>query len=327
MTEAVDFPVTWLDPSDAELTWEWDDMHMPAALTPLAGDYVLTMGSGFAYGYERLGVPAEIRTRVWNGYAYFALATDVPESERPAMWERRKAAARARIPHTDAYWREVALPELRGIYAWVAARPVETMPAAELAETWDEVWTRIARCWSIHFYAIRGPYQVLDDLADLYESIVENATPGEALALIGGGIDELQDVERRLEALTAQIAATPGLAERLVEPGMTIADLAGSPDAEPFVPAWRRSSRSTVISVRTSTTWPSPHGRKSRPPPRRAREKGRTTGHDRSGRASRSGLPLRQRHWPAGRGPRSARIRRRGATSTSSSRRRARSDR
>ena len=235
---ATEFPVDWLDPSDAELSWEWDDMHMPAALSALAADWVRTMGSGFAYGYERLGVPAEIRTRVWNGYAYFALATDVPESERPAMWARRTEAARARIPFTEAYWHGVAIPEVRGIYAWIAARPVETLPAAELAETWDDVWTRVGRCWSIHFYAIRGPYQVLDDLADLYESIVENAAPGEALALIGGGIGELQDVERRLEDLVALVAATPGLAERLVKAattGATIADLAAFPGAAPFI--------------------------------------------------------------------------------------------
>ena len=37
---------------------------------------------------------------------------------------------------------------------------------------------RIGRCWSIHFYAIRGPYQVLEDLADLYESVIESAGTG-----------------------------------------------------------------------------------------------------------------------------------------------------
>ncbi len=125
--------------------------------------------------------------RIWNGYAYFGLATDVPESEQAAMWERRTERARARIPLTEAYWRDEAVPELRAVYAWVAERPVETMPAAGLADTWDEAWRRIGRCWSIHFYAIRGPYQVLEDLADLYESVIAEAAPGEALALVGGG--------------------------------------------------------------------------------------------------------------------------------------------
>ena len=130
-----------------------------------------------AYGHQRMGTPVEMRVRVWNGYAYFGLATDVPEAEQDAMWERRTEAARAAIQDADAYWHERAVPEVSAAYAWVAARPVETMPPPELAETWDEVWARIGRCWAIHFYAIRGPYQVLDDLADLYESVVEARRP------------------------------------------------------------------------------------------------------------------------------------------------------
>jgi rifampicin phosphotransferase len=235
---ADEFPVLWLDPSDADVSWEQDHMHMPAALTSLSADYVLTLGSGFAYCYRRLDIPIDIRTRIWNAYAYFGVATDVPEGEQPSMWERRTEACRARIPVTEAYWRETAIPELRDIYDWVASRPVETMPAEELAETWEEVWTRIGRCWSIHFLAIRGPYQVLDDLADLYESVVPDAPPGDALALIGGGIHELHDVERRLEELAKLASATPGLAERLadgVTTGVTIADLAAIPGSAPFV--------------------------------------------------------------------------------------------
>ena len=165
-----DFPVEWAEPRDAELSWEWDDMHMPYALTPLAADYVRTLASGFAYAYQRLEIPIDIVGRVWNGYAYFALDTRVPEEEQPAMWDRRTERARARIPLTEAYWRDEAVPELRGHYAWVDGLAVEAMPGDELAERWDEAWTRIGRCWSIHFYAIRGPYQVLDDLADRYEA-------------------------------------------------------------------------------------------------------------------------------------------------------------
>ena len=76
-----DFPITWVEPSDAELTWEWDDMHMPTAVTPLAGDYNLLMGTGFAYGYERLSVPYEVLTRVWNNYTYFGWRKNIPDSE------------------------------------------------------------------------------------------------------------------------------------------------------------------------------------------------------------------------------------------------------
>jgi phosphohistidine swiveling domain-containing protein len=234
MPSDAEFPIEWLDPSDPEITWEWDDMHMPGALSALAGDYALVIATGMAYGHKRLGTPVEMRIRVWNGYAYYGLATDVPEAERDAMWQRRIEGARAAIKTADSYWHERAVPEVSAAYAWVAARPVETMPAAELADTWDEVWERIGRCWSIHFYAIRGPYQVLDDLADLYESVIEGSTPGEALGLIGGGDHELQAVERDLEELAAIVARTPGLAERLAEPGVSIDELVASSGATEF---------------------------------------------------------------------------------------------
>ena len=229
-----EFPIEWVDPSDAGITWEWDDMHMPAALSALGGDYVRVIAGGMAYGHQRLDTPVEMRIRIWNGYAYFGLATDVPESEQAAMWERRHEGARAAIQTADAYWHERAVPELSAAYDWVATQPVETMPAAALADTWDQVWARIERCWAIHFYAIRGPYQVLDDLADLYESALPESAPAEALGLIGGGDHELQAVERDLEGLTAIVRRTPGLSERLTVPGVAFDELVREPGAAEF---------------------------------------------------------------------------------------------
>ena len=135
---------------------------------------------------------------------------------------------------TEAYWRDEAVPELRGHYAWIDRLAVEALPGDELSERWDEAWTRIGRCWSIHFYAIRGPYQVLDDLADRYEAILPDAPPGQGLALISGGVHELHDVERRLESLAALVAATPALKARIGRPHPTVAELTGLPGGDAF---------------------------------------------------------------------------------------------
>ena len=82
---------------------------------------------------------------------------------------RRRAARRSRRRRVLA---ERAVAELRAIYAWVAARPVETAEPPSSPRLGRGLGTDRAR-WAIHFYAIRGPYQVMDDLADLYESVVE----------------------------------------------------------------------------------------------------------------------------------------------------------
>jgi len=75
------------------------------------------------------------------------------------------------------------------------------MAPEDLAVAWDESWARIGRAWRIHFYAITGVYQVLDDLAAQYEALVADASPGEALRLIGGTVSEVQDVAEGLERL------------------------------------------------------------------------------------------------------------------------------
>jgi len=195
------FPVTFSDPAQADLMWEWDDMHMPFALTPLAGDFVLAVGSGFddpniRYSDAGFGVfPQRWHCAVWNGYAYFAIQRNYPDEERPAVIERYTAMARSRIEATDAYWRGELLPELHRLYDRIESVPVEAGSGDEVAAGWEAAWQACERAWAIHFDAILGPYQVMDDLADAYEAAKPGAPPGEALRLAHGGRHELLDVE------------------------------------------------------------------------------------------------------------------------------------
>ena len=206
-----EFRFDWREPSDGELTWEWDDMHMPFALAPLAGDYVEVIGHGFAYRYERLELPIDVLARVWNGYAYFAVRSDLPDAANERYADQTVPARRATVPLAGAYWRDRAMPELRELYRWIDEIPVASLPVEQLAEAWDGAWRRIARAWQIHFYAITGPYQVLNDLADLYEAIIPGASPGEALRLIQGTNEALQAVDEGIEQLHQVAAQQPAI--------------------------------------------------------------------------------------------------------------------
>lgn len=211
----VDFPFEWREPADAELSWEWDDMHTPFALAPLAGDYFELIADGFSYRYEKLGVSAYPIGRVWNGYAYVAMRWGVPEDEREALMKRLRAGSRAAVPLAARYWAETAMPELRAIYDWIDGLPVAAMPAAELANAWRDAWSRCGRAWKIHFYAITGPYRALEDLADVYESVMDGAPAAEALRMARVGIEELQAMERGIERLTSVAADEPAIATHL----------------------------------------------------------------------------------------------------------------
>jgi phosphohistidine swiveling domain-containing protein len=237
------FPIDFDDPADIELAWEWDDMHMPFALTPLSGDFVRVVGSGFddpniRYSDAGFGAfPQRWHCAVWNGYAYFAIRRNYSQEERPAVIERYTAMARSRIEATDAYWREQLLPELHQLYDRIESVPVETGSRDEVAAGWEAAWQAAERAWAIHFDAILGPYQVMDDLADAYEVANPGAPPGEALRLAQGGHHELLDVELGAEQLAALAAASPAVADALRAGVRSIEALGEMPDGGEFVAA------------------------------------------------------------------------------------------
>ena len=235
-----DFPIEWSDPTDVERSWRRDEMHSPFYLVPLSQDYVTLIGNGFGYRYERLDVPISMRAQVVNGYLYFSWVPLGPESEHEAVVEQYLATCREHTPFAVDYWAR-SVPELKGLYADIAAIDVEALPAEQLAEAWEMAWERAQRAWAIHFYAITGPYQVMDDLADLYESVVEKAHPGEALKLIQGTIHELVGVDAGLGRLTERAGASPELAGAVAaRPAPSLEAIAALPGGEAFVSELRR---------------------------------------------------------------------------------------
>ena len=262
-----DFPIEWLTPHDAELSWEWDDMHMPMSVAPLAADYTADAGVGLRLRLPAPRDPGRDPGPGLNGYAYFTVDDRGPRS-RSAM-RCGRAVTRRPVRRSRSPMRTGANGPSRSCarhYGWVAAAPVEAMPADELAAAWDEAWARIGRCWSIHFYAIRGPYQVLEDLADLYESVVEDASPGEALGLIGGGVHELHDgrAAARGAGRHWSVADARGRRSLPASASVTVAELAARPEAAALMDGPRRiPGRRTAISARASTTSPCRRGPRS----------------------------------------------------------------
>ncbi len=210
---AVDFPVAFADPADAEFTWERDDMHLPFALTPLAEDFaVRVIGGSFNPHYEEFGSKFRLYGAAWNGWVYFSGRPNVSEDDEKTAQARWIEVLRGRIPVTKAYWDEEVLPELKGIFARIAAISIEDLPGDEAADAWLGAWSATLRAWVLHFYTIMGPYQVLDDLIDAYNGAMGPNHDAEALGLLGGGHHELAEVEAGIERLAQLAAAEPALA-------------------------------------------------------------------------------------------------------------------
>ena len=211
-----DFPHQFAEPQHAELAWEWDDMHMPFALTPLAGDYATRLiGAGLNESYAPFGFPDRYYAAVWNGYVYYAYAPNVADDDRKAADERFKDFCRERAETMLAWWQDEAIPELERLYDGLNRVPVDEASGADLATAWLAAWSAMERAWRIHFVAIMAPYQVVSDLADLYEKHTPDAPPGEALGLIQGFSPDLFSVAVALDRVVATAVAAPGVAERL----------------------------------------------------------------------------------------------------------------
>jgi phosphohistidine swiveling domain-containing protein len=232
------FPVEFDDPADMRLTWERDDMHMPFAVTPLAADYAVDIvGESFNEHWRMFGGPQHMRGHAWNGYVYYAFQANVPDEERPAFRERWTEVVRSRIAVTKTWWDSEALPELAAIYDEIQAIPVDDLSGSDLAAAWDRTWERLLRAWQIHFIAIMGPYQVLEDLSDAYGSAMGPGKDAEALALVEGAHHELEDVEAGAERLAAVAAASPQVSGRLTRdgPAPTREEIAALPGGEAFI--------------------------------------------------------------------------------------------
>lgn len=213
MDETV-FPIQWEDPSDADLSWEWDDMHHPTPLAPLAGDYVRHgLASGFNYRYERLHLPMHVYCRVINGYVYFAAEFGEPDKDRVREQAREKRRGQARV--VRSYWNDKVLPTSLQTYQWMRAAPIETAALITVAELWDDAWNRIRHLWGLHFMTNSGSYQALDDLADFYESIVPGANASDACMLIQSGAADLQQLEQDLYELAECARGFPEVAQAI----------------------------------------------------------------------------------------------------------------
>ncbi len=208
-----DFSLEIVDTADLERTWEQDDMHLPFALTPLAADYIeKALGASFNHHYRRFGGTQTLEARVWHGYGYFGFSWNVPEDQEDASKDAWTAALRARIPATAAYWRDEAIPELQRLYDAITAIRVDELASGTLADAWRQAWVATRSAWEIHFVSIMGPYQVLEDLADLYGAAMGPGHDVEAMTLTRGGAQELAQVEAEIENLAAMLTASPELA-------------------------------------------------------------------------------------------------------------------
>ena len=235
-TPSADFTIEFERPGDEQISWEWDDMHMPFAMTALAGDYVAELiTGGMNEHYRMFDFPQRMRCAVWHGYAYFGLQRNYPVEQRPAILERYFEVARQRAEITSPQWWDEVIPELHQLYESMASIDVDGLAAAALADAWESAWQAGLRAWELHFIWIMGPYQILEDLTDLYAAVMGKGTDQEALRLVHGRSDDLASVDLDTERLAMLATEQPAIAARLQQPDPDPEALRGLPGGPEFL--------------------------------------------------------------------------------------------
>jgi phosphohistidine swiveling domain-containing protein len=207
------FPIAWENPRDAELAWEWEEMHCPRVFTPLAGDYMAShIEDGLNYRYEKFGMPIRYRCRLINNYVYIGEELD-PTADREALREKGLEGRLALTKDVRQYWEQRVFPTMMDSYKWMERVPLETAPLAEVAGAWDEFWQKVRLLYRLHFMTNAGSYQSLDSLIDLCTSLLDGISEADALRLVQGLPNDLQRVQRDLFELARQAGDDAKVAE------------------------------------------------------------------------------------------------------------------
>ena len=235
------FPVTWDDPAEAELSWEWEEMHCPHPLPPLAGEYMLTaVQDGFNYRFAKFDIPLRFRGRLVNGYLYIAPITTEGATLQDASMKSR-AIRQQQMRTVRVYWDETVFPAVTEAYRWMREARVEAATLDESVAMWDELWHRLRRLWGLHFMITSASYAALDWLIDVYGRVVEGARPEDALQLVQGTANELQQVERDLFALVETAGAHPSVVDHILnDPHTSLSRLRGTTGGREVVEALER---------------------------------------------------------------------------------------
>ncbi len=213
-----DFPFSWEDPADAELTWMWEKTHCPESVPVLAQDFWIHVFDGISTAAEYYGEPGRMVARRINSYIYFAERMVVDADEIEAAKERAKEAGLAAAPKLKAMWNDEMLPEIQGYIRRWDDFDLEGASAPDLLRHVEESWEWLQRVWVLHFQLGHPMWLAQDSFSDLYRELFE--AEGEEK----GEVEKAADPFERLKLIQ-------GIASKTTEMGLALWKLGESMSA------------------------------------------------------------------------------------------------
>jgi phosphohistidine swiveling domain-containing protein len=233
MTAQITFPS-----SDAiEGYWDWDKIHAPRPLTPLAGDaVVMAMGEGFTIAQHAFGSPLALRCRMVNNYFYAAFAPDdnfTPPTRDLAEYSQQLEHIAFGIGER---WTHQWEPSLIPILQKARTTDFDALSDAELGAAFDEQLKNIVYMWEIHGW-INLSLVPATALNDFYNEHIQPADPNEAWQLLQGYKTKSVEASTGLWRLSriGKDSATLSKLFAELEPGLIMQALEDSDEGRAFL--------------------------------------------------------------------------------------------
>jgi len=208
-TAEVAFP----SPDEIQGYWDWDKIHAPRPLTPLAGDaVVMGMSEGFTIAQHGFGSPLALRCRMVNNYLFAAFTPDAAFTPPTTDLAEYTKALETVAFRTGERWTNEWEPSLVPMLERARTTNWDAMSDEELKQAFEEQIKDHVYMWEIHGW-INLSLIPATALVDFYNAEIEPEDRNEAWQLLQGYKTKSVDAGSGLWRLSRIVKASPELSK------------------------------------------------------------------------------------------------------------------
>lgn len=223
---ANDFPITWADPADRDVTWHFELEHTPDVCTPLGFDlYFSPMLHGFGWA----------RVMLQNSYVYVWYREEAFDEASTGLGIDKLRAA------GESFWTSI-VPEVEGYTQRFLTTDFDAFSDDELTQELAELPASRFRMGWLHTLALFPHGAGMDCVIKTYKELVDDDELA-ALRLMQGFGNKSVEVGNALWELAQQATSIPSVRGRIENIGEgggieCLAALRAEPGAHEFVAAF-----------------------------------------------------------------------------------------
>ena len=200
-----DFP----GPDEIEGAWDWDKIHAPRPLTPLAGEtVVMAMGEGFTRAQHEFGSPLALKCRVVNYYFYATFAPEEGYTHKADADVARYVQELERLAaRTGERWVNEWEPALQPILRKARTDNYRAMTDEQLVQELETQLQNLVYYWTIHGW-INLSLVPATALVEFYNAEVQPEDQNEAWQLMQGYETKSVETSKGLWRLSRTVKAS-----------------------------------------------------------------------------------------------------------------------